>query len=49
MVRASIVGLLIVLLAIIVACGEEATPTKEPDATPGYHSRRRCSRTRTES
>ena len=34
MVRASIVGLLIVLLAIIVACGEEATPTKEPDATP---------------
>ena len=32
MLRVSIVGLLIVLLAIIVACGEEATPTEEPGA-----------------
>ena len=32
MLRASIVGLLIVLMAIIVACGEEATPTAEPGA-----------------
>ncbi len=32
MLRASIVGLLIVLLAIIVACGEEATATAEPAA-----------------
>ena len=32
MLRASVVGLLIVLLTIIVACGEEATPTEEPAA-----------------
>ena len=34
MFRASLVGLIIVLLTIIVACGEEATPTEEPDTTP---------------
>ena len=34
MFRASIVGLLVILLAIIVACGEEATPTEGPDAAP---------------
>ena len=32
MLRASVVGLLIVLLTIIVACGEEATATAEPGA-----------------
>ena len=32
MLRASVVGLLIVLLTIMVACGEEATPTEEPAA-----------------
>ena len=34
MFRASIVGLLVIPLTIIVACGEEATATEEPAATP---------------
>ena len=31
--KAAIVGILLLLLAVIIACGEEATATPEPDAT----------------